>query len=104
MIKQTITSRHKSLTFSTLEEARDQLHSDLGLTDEMIAERTDAEQAQRNETKTFLEDGTGLQTVREFYFDEAAVSWFTSTTKGAKSGRIDAINAGWTITVDFEAV
>jgi hypothetical protein len=104
MIKQTVTNRHKSLTFSTLEEARAQLHSDLGLTDEMIAERTDAELAQRNETKTLLEDGTGLQTVREFYFDEAAVSWFTSRKKGAKSGRIDAINAGWTITVIFEAV
>ena len=53
MIKQTVTNRHKSLTFSTLEEARAQLHSDLGLTDEMIAERTDAELAQRNETKPY---------------------------------------------------
>ena len=100
MIKQTVTNRHKSLTFSTLEEARAQLHSDLGLTDEMIANREDAEQAQRNETKTLLEDGTGLQTVREFYFDSAAVS----SKKPTRTGRIDAINAGWIITVVFEAV
>jgi hypothetical protein len=104
MIKQTVTNRHKSLTFSTLEEARAQLHSDLGLTDEMIANREDAEQAQRNETKTLLEDGTGLQTVREFYFDSAAVNWFTSSKKPTRTGRIDAINAGWIITVVFEAV
>ena len=100
-IRQTIITKHSSDTFATKEEARAKLHSDMGITDEMLAERRKNEN-RVSETKVFLEDKTGVKSIRDYENDDAFLNWYSAKIKNDRQCRIDALKAGWTINISFE--
>ena len=73
-IRQTIISKHSSDTFATKEEARDKLHSDMGITDELLAERI-TDESKLIRSFQLLEDKTGYESIREYVDEEAFKSW-----------------------------
>jgi len=102
-IRQTIITKHSSDTFASKEEARAKLHSDMGLTDEMLAERRTIEN-RISETKVFLEDKTGVKSIRDYENDDAFLNWYNVSKGEDRQRRIDACRAGWTINISFELV
>ncbi len=102
-IRQTIISKHSSDTFATKEEARDKLHSDMGITDELLAERI-TDESKLIRSFQLLEDKTGYGSIREYVDEEAFKSWRQHELMNNRQYRIDALKAGWTINISFELV